>query len=259
LHDPEKEVRGDATGALVACAEKSGDYQQVLSLLIDSLNGSDAETVGTAIYAFEKSGDPRVVPHLVRILLTHENEDRRDFAKVALRGFGSASAPFLREALAHPEAAVRARAIGFLKFVKDETDLAGLIDATRDEDRNVRLAAVRALGDKNAGPAVPALLERLHEEDDSEMMRSTVNSLGEVGDPCAVPALIELLKDEYGGVLRAALIALGAIKDPRAVPALVECLQEENEIASHAADALKAIGTKEARAAVKTWKRRKAN
>jgi HEAT repeat protein len=259
LHDPEKAVRGDAMTALVACAEKSGDYQQVLPLLIDSLNGPDAEMVGLAIYAFEKSGDPHVVPHLVRILLTHENDDRRDLAKFVLRGFGSAPAPFLREALSHPEAVVRARALGFLKLVKDESDLPRLIDATRDEDRNVRLAAVEALGDKNARPAVPALLERLHEEDDSEMMQSAVYSLGEIGDPSAVPALIELLKDEYGGVLRAVVMALERIKDPTAVPALIECLQEENEIAGYVADALEAIGTKEARVAVKTWKRRKAN
>ena len=47
---------------------------------------------------------------------------------------------------------------------------------------------------------------------------------------------------------------LGFIGDPRAVPQLIRCLQD-GEVGEAAAEAPETIGSKEARAAVKAWKR----
>ena len=82
----------------------------------------------------------------------------------------------------------------------------------RDENRDVRMAAIGALESERAGLAVPALIERLQDDD--------------------------------GKVVRYAVVTLGRIKAASAVPALIECLEEDNDIADAAANALDDIGTK---------------
>jgi HEAT repeat protein len=261
MHDPESRVRSEAVTALTKCAAKTGGYGQVFPALLEALDDEYDQVAIAACEGLEQVGDPRAIPHLLKAILTNPSEQARRFAKKALRAIGAAPAPTLRKAVLNAEAAVRARAIGLLAEMHEESDVALFISATRDPDREVRKSAADALGGKHANSAVPALLELL-QDDDREVAWEAVLSLGRIGDPTAVPALIECLDDGWWKIARAAIIALEEIGDPRAVPALIECLKNDDDDdydnAELAASALEKSGTREGRAATKAWRRQKA-
>lgn len=110
-----------------------------------------------------------------------------------------------------------------------------LIDILRiEEDRDIRMYAVRALekiGDKRA---VEPLVEALKNEKNGDLRASVACALGSIGDPRAVESLIAVLTDEshggnrfltYGGnrfLTDKVLSALGKIKDKRAIAPLIE-------------------------------------
>jgi len=113
------------------------------------------------------------------------------------------------------------------------------IEALKDEDEGVRLAAAEALGEIKSPEAVPHLIEALKDEDEDVRWAAAL-ALGEIKSPEAVPHLIEALKDEDEGVRSAAAWALGEFKSPEAVPHLIEALKDED--ASVRAAAAVALG-----------------
>jgi HEAT repeat protein len=94
-----------------------------------------------------------------------------------------------------------------------------LIQALGDRDRDVCVAACRALGAIGDGQAVPPLIQALG-DGDSDVRAAACEALGEIGDGQAVPPLIQALRDRDRDVRVAACEALGAIGDGQAVPAL---------------------------------------
>lgn len=68
---------------------------------------------------------------------------------------------------------------------------AQLLADLRSTDVRVRAQAVRTLGERRSRPAVPALVERLHDED-SDVVHATVGALVRIGDERAVGPLIAL-------------------------------------------------------------------
>ena len=123
------------------------------------------------------------------------------------------------------------------------------IALTKDEDANVRIAAVNSLG--FVGPAAIPALTALLKNDDTNVQVAAVNALGFVG-PEAIPALARLLKDEDTKVRVAAARVVGYVspKAKTAIPILIELLEDDDlEVRRAAADALGAIGP-DAKAAV---------
>ncbi|RME00354.1 MAG: TIR domain-containing protein, partial [Bacteroidetes bacterium] len=99
-----------------------------------------------------------------------------------------------------------------------------LIQALKDEDREVRRAAAEALM-KIGQPAVLHLIQALNDEE-SDVRYYAAWALGKIGDAQAVPQLIQALKDEDRGVRRAAAEALVKIGQ-QAVPQLCQALKDE--------------------------------
>ena len=255
--DPDRDVRNSALHALTKCVAKAGGHEAVFPAFLQALNDEYDQVVIAACLGLEQWCDPRALLHLLDTALTHPSEQVRIFAKRALVATGGPPPAALRQAALSPEPAFRERAIGLLGELGNECDVALFVDATRDPDSKVRQNATNALGGKHAKSAVPVLLQLLRGDDPEVVWRAAI-SLGKIGDPSAVPALIDCLEDTWWRIPRSAIIALEDISDPRAVPPLIACLKnDDDDTSARAASALEKIGTREARAALKTWKRQR--
>ena len=145
--------------------------------------------------------------------------------------------PELRRALQGETWAVRRAAAEALEKIGDPQAIPALIEALKDEDRDVRRTAAWALG-QIGPPAVPALIQALRDEK-WEVRQAAAEALEKIGDPQATPALIQALRDEDVGVRRVAAKALGQIGDPQATPALIHALRDEERwVREAAAEAL---------------------
>ena len=114
-----------------------------------------------------------------------------------------------------------------------EPTVAPLIEGLKDENFQVRLHSVQALGgitsDYPTGRSwlrdsrpVPHLIALLKDKDRAVREDAAI-ALGMIGDPSAVPALIEAMQD--GAVRVRAIMALGMIADPRSVEPLIRVLE----------------------------------
>jgi hypothetical protein len=121
-----------------------------------------------------------------------------------------------------------------------------LIQVLKDEDVQLREAAVKALG--AAGPeegVIPALVRAL-EDEDANVRWAAAAALLDLGPATleAAPALVRALGDEYSLVRETAAQALGGIGPHavEAVPALIQALGDEgSRVRTAAAEALAAI------------------
>ena len=123
-------------------------------------------------------------------------------------------------------------------------DVARLMKELKSKDAKTRISAADDLGHigqvkkSYTEPAVPALIEALHDPD-ALVRKAAANALGKV-DPdvkLAVPALTDVLKDKVPAVRQAAAGALGLIgpdaKD--AIPTLRETQKDSDKAVSRAA------------------------
>jgi HEAT repeat protein len=131
-------------------------------------------------------------------------------------------------------------------------------------------AAAKALAKIGGKESVPGLLMVLEECSDkvpfSYSLKDVIQSaLGKAGDVRAVPGLLaELERTESTTAGRGAVIALGEIGDASAIPALVRYVKRNKYASSWSANdnlrcavqALTNIGTPEALAAAKKYRRR---
>ena len=155
-----------------------------------------------------------------------------------------------------------------IKKLQKNGDVSGLIAVATDmEDRNIRLAAVEALGEIGE-PAVPALIKSLYEplkfknlgraikealvkigtpavdllltELQGDRDREAAEVLGEIGDSRAVQPLITMLNHEQKFRRPPAAKALGQIGDNRAIQPLIAMLNDEFQSMREAA--IEALG-----------------
>jgi hypothetical protein len=95
-----------------------------------------------------------------------------------------------------------------------------LADATKDEARSVRIAALAALAHRNARSQIVAVRARAFDEEESvEVRREAVAALGALCDVASADALFELAKrtgesDAARTLALTAIVALGAIHPP---------------------------------------------
>lgn len=162
---------------------------------------------------------------------------------------------FLTQALNGPFPRVRRAALSALATVGGVAAEEPVAFALTDEEPEVRLAAVRALGrlkdERGAALGVEQLLELARASADLALVAAAARALGEVRDPRAVPVLADLLSREPR-VAVAAVEALGAFEpalrrehlgvalrhpDPEVVKATLRVLASARE-----AGALEALG-----------------
>jgi HEAT repeat protein len=83
-----------------------------------------------------------------------------------------------------------------------------LLEALGDEDRRVRVAAARALGEIGSRDAVDPLVRLLPLPGDRTLLTEVVRALAKIGDTRAAPALIDLLGSPLAEARQEAVTAL---------------------------------------------------
>lgn len=134
--------------------------------------------------------------------------------------------------------ALRARALESLGVRALPWVSALIVAGYNDDERNVRLASLVAMGDSADEQWLDYLIEQLY-SDDPEFRFAAVLSLGQVGSEEAVEPLATLLGDEDPEVVIAAIAALGEVGTPEAVEAInAFAVDAPPEFAMAIADAL---------------------
>ena len=216
--DPDRDVRHAAVVSLGQIRDGAS-----VPALIEALADSYDQVGANAAKGLDAIGDPRSIPGMVEAWGKTASGMVQSFIGDAIQHLGATALPALREAVHHPNASVRSRAIGLLGGQGNDSDVPVFLEALRDQSASVRWYAVQALA-RHHGPEV-------------------------------VKGLTELLKDDDEDVARKAISALGGIRDAAAVAALIACLgDEDDQLAAAAASELKNINSRAARIALKARK-----
>jgi HEAT repeat protein len=207
-------VRDAATAALGRAGAVA--VEPLLRTLAD-VTASD-ETRRRAIAALGPIGDPRAVGPLVALL----GEGR--FCVAAARALGrigdrAALGPLL-DAVGRSDHQLRIAALTALVGIADASVIDRLSALSSDDDSEVRTRAVNVLA--HVGPVATKVLAAaaLDRNRPKDVREAAVRALGEVGGPDATEALVAALGDERGQVRREAALALHALGDQRAIEPL---------------------------------------
>ncbi len=126
---------------------------------------------------------------------------------------GSPPATAFRAALAGAARdAAGALALGFSEAGKSERHL---VEDLAAGDARVRLRAVRVLGERGTRAAVPALVEKLHDEDAS-IQHAAIGALARIKDPRAVGPIIDVARRGDPMILTRLSRIIGDIGGPEA-------------------------------------------
>jgi len=106
-----------------------------------------------------------------------------------------------------------------------------------------KLLQLHLLGITRSEQAIPILLAALQEED-SDLRVMAIEALGKIGTPTAVSIISQTLEDEDREVAGTAAVALGNIRSPAAEAALLRALNHPNPLVCRdAIDRLELIGS----------------
>jgi HEAT repeat protein len=145
-----------------------------------------------------------------------------------VRGSLEADVDFLAAALTSSSPAVRRAALPALAAVGGALAVEPIALALSDEESEVRLTAVRALGrlrsSEGEALGVPQLIALVERATDDEMHVAALLGLGETSDPRALPILRPLVRSGDPQAAVAAIEALGAFAEARRTEALIDGL-----------------------------------
>ncbi|MCK4563666.1 MAG: HEAT repeat domain-containing protein [Verrucomicrobia bacterium] len=128
---------------------------------------------------------------------------------------------------------------------KSQGKIGKLVCALGEEDREIRFAAAKALGELKAEPAVEPLAALLAESD-PQLAITAIESLVAIGNESAEKHLVTAIYLEHSKVCLSAINGLGTLKSIRALQPLIITLNSpDNEIATAAATSLGLIGDEE--------------
>jgi HEAT repeat protein len=158
----------------------------------------------------------------------------------------------LINALKDDDATVRYHAVQALDKLRDLRAVGPLTFAIRDDVMPVRARAAEALGRLADGRAADTLVQALDDES-ANVRYAAATALGAIGVRAGVEPLIRVLRDDADNVVRVeAARSLGVLDDIRAAEPLINALHDErDDVRNAAADALTALLGERAQRAVK--------
>ncbi len=192
-HAEDENIRAGAADVL-----GNFDSEEVREALWVALDDPDEDVSRMAMLSLGDFGDLRVFD----LLLAEEPDPRpignHPYDKLARPG--SAAVPLLIAALedqARP-AYQRANAARALGLIEDERTIEPLIAALRDDDEDVRAAAIVALDDLKDTREVEPLLAALHDPS-SEVRRRAIGELASIDDDRAFDAVARFIRESGEG------------------------------------------------------------
>jgi HEAT repeat protein len=150
---------------------------------------------------------------------------------------------FLSEALSNGLGPLRRAATEALSAIGSPLGVDAVAFALTDEERDVRLTAVRALGrlrtPEGTVIGLSHLLALVEQPSDQELFAAALQALGEAGDPQALPILRPIVRSGEPLAAVAAIEALACFPGPRRIEALIDGLSHpESEVVKAAMRAL---------------------
>ncbi len=169
----------------------------------------------------------------------------------------------LTSSVYHDDFRIRREAIKTLGKMKGRGAIRILCELLEEKSEDIRLFALKALGEAGEKMAVPHILpfiqkRKLKGQKSDILRQAAIEALGRIGDSEAIPALLSLLKSKgflrkADEALRKSLVeALGAIRDPDLEGVLQSVAEKEANasVREAARRALLHLGTSERRVAV---------
>jgi HEAT repeat protein len=214
---------------------------QVLGALGD---GADIERL--AILAAGSVSQSRRTPQSAALAIEllaekHPDEAREAFARLAgdpaqtiagcvlltaLRGSPSGSIEYLKRAIGFGDARARRAAIEAFAAIGGDEPREAVASALADEERDVQLAAIRALGSLRHGAALSNLVANVN---DPEIVAAAASALSEADPALALDVCIELVSREDPAIASAAVATLGKLGSARAEEGLVRALDHASD------------------------------
>jgi HEAT repeat protein len=251
LSDTDPDLRKAAVDAL-------SRYDEARPWILECMRDESPWVAGAAIKALARLSGPDFVAALIVALRRPERDVRWDASRALIEVGDATALPALLESLRDTDDNVRTFSAQALARFGDESAVPSLLEAIHDDSHSVRSYSRDALIRLGVA-ALAGLLESLHSKNRLDRLNAAY-ALGAIGDPTAVPALLQAVRDEDEYVRGNAVEALGQMKADSAAPNLIAILKnddEEDDLRQTTSDALKKIGTPEARAAVRAWERSK--
>lgn len=182
---------------------------------------------------------------VLRGLLTDEDGHVRSLAAESLACLGDLSAiKFIKPLLADQYPDVHEAAVKALAVLKDGLDFQELLSGLESRLAALRKNSAFLLGTVGRREAVPALGFALKDED-PEVRMAAVSALASIKTPESIKYLITALADENPGIRAGAALNLGAAGDPAGFEPLCLLLAEtEDSVRAAAARALGKLGHK---------------
>ncbi|NDJ51775.1 MAG: hypothetical protein GYB68_01670 [Chloroflexi bacterium] len=224
--------------------------ERVTEALIGMLD-MPAHVVGNALNSLLAIGSERSVDAVFTMLMTPSPWFGWGTAQL-IADYGERYLERLLETRQHENPLMRARSIAALSFLARSLENpvvaeSALIDALKDQDRNVRERAAQGLAQLSSNSA-HAALQHVLTDDDVEVSQWAAEGLYKAGLEVekALSLLMETLKHRDWLIQRNAVWALKRIADKRSVSSLIHTLQyaEHRAIRAYAAEALADIGDK---------------
>lgn len=173
--------------------------------VIQALAGLDSAEVVAAIFPYLQDPEPRVA----------------QAAYDAMVKMGAQAVPFLLQHLTHPDWVIRVLVLDVLQSMRQFCPLDQVLALLKAPEWEVREAAVRFLGCLRTGDgisyeqALQTLLGVLHEDEDREVRMAACRALGQMGNPSVAEALLLVMRQSEDESLRLAaaegLTALGPV------------------------------------------------
>lgn len=207
---------------------------EAVALLVDSLGDPSWRVRKAAVErltALDDSAGP--VHALVRALADGENSGRRNAALEALTRFGAVAVPVLVEASRDDDVDVRKQAVDALAAIGAPAAAERLLELLDDPDANVRASAAEALGALGTEAAAPRLLASVVTDTEPLVRLSALRSLARLEVSLTLAELSPALTDP---LLRpAAYLLLGWSDDIGAEETLAKALASSARSAREAA------------------------
>lgn len=210
--------------------------KQAIGALIKSLNDEDPYVRITAARAI-RDIDPHDVAGLQALIEIIDDEDlrvREEVGKVII-SMAPQAVPSLIKALNHERLDVR---IGVMRILGDIGPEQGVVDALsellkkKDIVLEIRVSAVSALSNYGNEPGIKETLIEALNDNEQQVRLKAIGALGRIGSDAsdAVDPLIELFKEEYLSQSRVVICkALGCIgANNIIIEALTEALNDEH-------------------------------